>query len=251
MKKIFSYIGISTLTLMSFITLEKTTTVIKLNDEIMMQINEQKNKYEQEPIDAKIDGNKIEPGINGKKININKSYENMKKMGKYNPEKYEYDQIQPKISINNIHDKYIEKGNSNKKEIALIIIDKNNKMPIIKEIIEKQKVKVTILKNNTIEINNNNFTQIDNTKQKYCYIKEETSKELKKCEKQKKHTIKMNIVEEDLLKETKKTLSNGKIITISLNENTQKELELTINYIKSKGYKIVKLEELLSEKNTN
>ena len=85
--------------------------------------------------------------------------------------------------------------------------------------------------------------------QNYCYTKEESSLILKKCTKQKRHTIIINPIERDLKKETKKILSNGKIITISLNDNTKHQLELTINFIKNKGYKIVKLEELLSEKN--
>ena len=67
MKKIFSYIGITTLALMSFMITFKTTAVIKETDEIMIKINEEKQKYEKEPIDAKIEENKIIPGQYGKK----------------------------------------------------------------------------------------------------------------------------------------------------------------------------------------
>lgn len=144
MKKLFKYIGILSLVLASFIITEKTSMVIKETDDIMIKIKEEKTKFEQEPIDAKIEENKITPGIYGKKVNEEKTYEQMKRQGKYNNENYVYDQTKPKISIEDIYDKYIETGNKTKKEISIIIIIKESNINTQ----ELKDIKVTILKNN-------------------------------------------------------------------------------------------------------
>lgn len=246
MKKIFSYIGIITLVLISLIITEQTTTVIKETDEIMIKIKEEKTKYEQEYIDAKIEENKITPGLNGKKIDEKKSYEQMKKYGKYNPQYYIYEQIKPEISIHKIYDKYIEKGNTTKKEISIILLISQEQEEIGTQYNPiNSKNKVTILKDNSKKEENKYFTEEN------CYIEQPNEKILKQCAKQNKHTIILNPIQNNLLKTVKETIEGGDIITISINENTKKELKLTINYIKNKGYKIVNLEELLSEKNTN
>ena len=249
MKKLFKYIGIISLVLASFIITEKTSMVIKETDDIMIKIKEEKNKFEQEPIDAKIEDKKITPGLYGKKVNEVKTYEQMKRQGKYNPENYVYDQIKPKISIEDIYDKYIETGNKTKQKISIIIIIKENEINTQ----ELKDTKVTILKNNNRK---NYFTEVDNEENmnktpNYCYIQEYNKQEIEKCKKEQKHTVKINKINKNLLQETKRELSNGKIITIELNKQTKNELKLTINYIKNKGFKIVKIEELLSEKNTN
>lgn len=248
MKKIFSYIGITTLALMSFMITSKTTAVIKETDEIMIKINEEKQKYEKDPIDAKIEENKIIPGQYGKKINIEKTYDQIKKLGKYNPKYYVYEQIKPKLSIEDTYDKYIESANSTKNEISIILnLNKKAELKEIEKLIKNQNIEVIILKDNKPIIENNYFTQDNN----YCYIEEENESKLKECAKQNKHTIKKHDIKNNLLKNIKQTISNGKIISIEINNMTIKELELTINYIKNKGYKIVKIQELLSEKNTN
>ncbi len=252
MKKLFKYIGILSLVLASFIITEKTSMVIKETDDIMIKIKEEKTKFEQDPIDAKIEENKITPGIYGKKVNEEKTYEQMKRQGKYNNENYVYDQTKPKISIEDIYDKYIETGNKTKKEISIIIIIKESNINAQ----ELKETKVTILKNNENNIKNNYFTEVDiekniNKTPNYCYIQEYNRQEIEKCAKEQRHSIKINKITKNLLQETKKELSNGKIISIELNDQTKKELKLTINYIKNKGFKIVKIEELLSEKNTN
>ena len=247
MKKLFKYIGI-----LSLVITEKTSMVIKETDDIMIKIKEEKTKFEQDPIDAKIEENRIIPGIYGKKVNEEKTYEQMKRQGKYNNENYVYDQTKPKISIEDIYDKYIETGNKSKKEISIIIIVKDVNMCTQ----ELKETKVTILKSNEIKNKNNRFTEVDIEKNinkipNYCYVQEYDKQEIEKCAKEQRHTVKINKINKNLLQETKKELSNGKIIVIALNDQTKKELKLTINYIKNKGFKIVKIEELLSEKNTN
>ena len=50
----------------------------------MTQIKENMDKYKQEPENAIIKNNTIIPGINGKIVNVNKSYRQMKKINIYN-----------------------------------------------------------------------------------------------------------------------------------------------------------------------
>jgi hypothetical protein len=263
MKKIFSYIGLIALAISSFILTEKTTIVIKETDEIMIQIKENKQKYEQAPIQAEETEKTITPGLNGRKVNIKKTYQEMKKIGIYNEQYYIYDQIKPNKSIKNKYDKYIENGNKQKKMISILIkTDNEEQIKKIMNMTEQERIKVTFLIDNKKTKTNKPFTQeqlknnriiyLNNLKKnKYCYTEKENEQLLSKCTKLKKHTIKPHVIKNNLLKETKKELRNGIIITLKVNENTKKELELTINYIKSKGYKIADLEEIISEKNTN
>ena len=67
------------------------------------------------------------------------------------------------------------------------------------------------------------------------------------CKTKKLNSIKMNNeIKKDLLINTKKLLDNGVIIYIRENEFNLSELSSTINYIKSRGYNIVNINELLS-----
>ena len=68
------------------------------------------------------------------------------------------------------------------------------------------------------------------------------------CKKLKLHTIIPTInINNSLFKEMKEKLTNSAIISIPISENTKKELDTTIKYIKSRGYSLKTLEDLLSE----
>ena len=60
-------------------------------------------------------------------------------------------------------------------------------------------------------------------------------------------TIKTNEIKENILNYIKENLGNGEIFLI--NSDNYEEIKYSINYILSKGYKIVYLDELLD--NTN
>ena len=268
MKKFFSYFGAISLIITSFIISEQTALVVKETDDIMTEIKEESKKYDKEAIDAKIDGNIIIPGLNGKKVDINKSYNKMKKIGIYNSNYLNYETIYPKKSLTKIYDKYIEKGNKEKKMVSFIfLIKKNDNIEKIIKIIKKQKIKVTFLIDNEWFIENKILThelekmghEINilnnekiNKKNKYCYVEDENSKILKNCSNKKMYTIKPNItIKTSLLRETKQQLESGSLIAVRINERTNEELEMTINYIKSKGLKLVNISENLSEKNND
>ena len=122
MKKVFSLIGIATIISLSFILSEKTEMVLKNIDTIMSELKENQKKYETEPISAIIENDTIIPGLNGKKINIEKTYKEMKKIGEFNEKYLIYDEIKPEKTIDNQYNKYIISGNQKKNQISLIFI---------------------------------------------------------------------------------------------------------------------------------
>ena len=142
MKKLFRNIGITTIVCLSVIISEKTSTVVKEIDANLTQLRQKEKEYYRTPINAIIKDNTIIPGLYGKKINIDKTYKEIKKLGKIKEEFFIYDYIKPEISIKNQYDKYIIKGNQNKKAISLIfIIKEGDNIKKIIEILEKQNIK--------------------------------------------------------------------------------------------------------------
>ena len=285
MKKIFSFIGVATIISLSVIISEKTTTVVKNIDTLMTEIKEKQQEYTTQPINAFIKNNTIIPGINGKKIDLQKTYNEMKKIGKFNDKYIKYQQIKPEITIENNYDKYIISGNKQNNSITIIfLLYKNENIETIKQILKKTNTKATFfIDNEWLEQNSNQlkelsnqghtignlstnndyenmeFIMIDNIIKKestqthyYCYSKTENEQTLNKCSQNKYYTVIPNItIKTNPLKEIKKQITKGFIIELPINERTNNELELIINYIKSKGYNIKNLEEHLSEKNNN
>ena len=122
MKKAFQIIGLISLTCFSFFITEKTALVVNNMDEIMIEIKEKMDNYNSDSVDAIIEDNIIVPGINGRVVNINKSYKNMKSNGYFSENLFIYDYIRPKISLYDNMDKYIIKGNPSKRMVSLIFI---------------------------------------------------------------------------------------------------------------------------------
>ena len=120
MKKAFQMIGLISLTCFSFFVTEKTVTVVSDMDEIMIEIRNKKDDYKLDSIDATIENNTIIPGVNKREVNVNKSYKNMKTNGYFSDKLFVYDYTKPEISLSNNIDKYIIKGNSNKRMVSLI-----------------------------------------------------------------------------------------------------------------------------------
>lgn len=282
MKKLFSIIGFVTILSLSFIISKQTETVVKNIDTIMTEIKENQNKYDINPIPAIIENDTIIPGINGKKLNIEKTYTEMKKIGKYNEKYLIFDEIRPDKTLENQYDKYIISGNKNKNQISLIfIIEENDNITTIKKILDKTNTKATffinqkwldknrdtalklVKENHTIGMlskqTNNEISPIsiilkDAGKQKnnYCYTRIKKEEIIKECSLQKKYTIMPSIViKNSPLSEIKRQIKPGALIELTITNKVNNELELIIKYIKTKGYEIENLENHLSEKNSN
>lgn len=280
MKKFFQMIGIASLACFSFIFTEKTAVTLRDNDKLMKVIKEQSDTYKIESENAKVEDNTIIPGLNGRNVNNNKSYDNMKRLGKFNENMLIYDLIIPEVSIKNSYNRYIVGGNPRKNMVSLIFkVDANSDIASVLNTVDKNTPLNIFIDGNWLEKNeeslkkltalnynignlsyngdysNSGYVWINTiinrySKQEnnYCYVEEKSEKNLKICSLQKSYTIIPSIiVKNNPLIEIKNNLKSGDIIALSINNETLKELPLIISYIKSKGYEIVSLDKHLSE----
>jgi len=281
-KKFTKIIGLIALICFSFFYTDKTLTVIKEQDPIMIKLKEVKDNYKIDPIDATIYNDTIIPGLYGKKVNINESYSNMKKLGMFNENLLVFEELEPSITINKNYDKYITLGNINKSIVALIIkLDSLNNIDNLINILNEKEIPVTFfisndllesnmnkiyelsLKNeiynygnngyytNEILLNGNNIiNRLSKNESLYCYCEDSNINTIELCSKNKMYTIKPNIIiKNSLYNEVKNNLGSGSLISFNLNQNNLKELKNTIDFIKQKGYKLDTLSNTLSEKN--
>ena len=251
------------------------------NNPIIDKIKKNKEKYQQKSINAKIIGNNILSGKNGKDINLKETYNKMKQYGSYNETLTTIKEITPKISIDNNYDKYLIGGNQIDKKVSLVFTIKENRdFTNILKILDNKKISGTFfidgtfLEKNASIIRNEKhhefellsyknsyeeeffktslsyLSSISNNKTKYCYTEVEKEFLLNLCKKLKLHTIKPTIIiKKNLYKEIKESLNNGLIISLENNYYIEKDLPLTIDYIQEKGYQLVTLNKLISEEN--
>lgn len=279
-KKFFQIIGIGSLACFSFIFTEKTAVTLRDNDSLMKVIKEQSEIYKIESENAKVEDNTIIPGLNGRNVNNNKSYDKMKRFGEFNENLLIYDLVMPQISLKNHYNKYIIGGNPRKNMVSLIfkvgnssdidkllsIVDVNVPLNFFIEgnWLENNETALKKLTDRNYNIGNLSYdgnylnsgyvwintiiNKYSRQEHNYCYLEEENEEYLKICSLQKNYTIMPSLVVKDNpLIEIKNSLKAGDIITLSINNSTIKELPLIINYINSKGYKITSLDEHLSE----
>jgi len=246
MKRIFSIIGLITILSISFIMSDRTAIVVKDIDGLLTKLKEISKNYEQKPENAKIKANTIIPGKYGKKLNIEKTYKEITKIGSINEKYFIYDEIRPEITSEKQYNKYIISGNPTNKMISIIIIvHENDDITQISKMIKNTNTKVNFFLDN----NHKGIEDVNKINKEYCYTERENETYIKKCAEQKKYTILPTIIiKSNPLLEIKKQIKNGSIISIKMSNTSQEQLELIINYIKSKGYKIETLQKLLSEK---
>lgn len=264
MKEIIKKIPLLILVCFSFFYTDRVLNFINSKSDLMMKIKSLENNYYVKEVNAITNDDTIIPGIKGKKVNINKSFDKMKEYNTFMEEYLVYDSIIPVVSTENNMDKYIISGNKSKKEVSLIItVDtKNiNKISQIKNItlfinhdlltIEN----INNLNNNEIYTYGNNgkydkeelvndntlINSLSNNKSKYCLVKEKNNDVINICKKNNMHTIIPNIIGN--YSDIKDNLNNGSIILL----NNINNINSIIKYINSKGYKIVPLNILLEE----
>ncbi len=252
MYKFFKRLGLVILVLASFIYTEKATLTVKEYDNLMIEIKENKDNYKKEKKEAIINGDTIIPGIAGRIVDIDKSYSNMRMNSKYDPSLLNFKLDYPRSRLKDNKDKYIIK--TQKEEVALIVrINKyfdesllNNNITFYMDnsFIKNNKELVTKLIYNKYTILNNQNDYLKNVmgvKNTYCMTEEKDIELLKKCSKN-SYTIIPNIIIKNNYYKLNSELSKGSIILANLN-NYQSALKI----IKNKGYKIVSIDELLSE----
>ena len=280
MKKIISPILIIFLLLLSFFYTNKSISILKNIDPIMKTIKKSKEKYEINPINAQIIGENIISGKNGKTIDYEQSYNKMKRYGNYNESLTTLKETIPTVSIFNNYNKYIVSGNKINRNISLVFkVEENTNINKILNILKNNKTSATFfidaklletnlslinqMQEHELEILNYDkkidknifkssityLESITNEETAFCYTEEENKELLKICAELKLHTIKPTLlINENYYKTIKENLSNSIIISLTPTIKLENELSSIINYIKSKGYNLVKLKDLVSEK---
>ena len=279
MKNILKLIGLIVLIVFTFFTTDKVTTVIKENDPLMNKIENTKNIYSIDKTEAIIKDNTIIPGLNGRVVNIDKSYKKMKEQGIFNNKLLIYDKLLPDNTLKNNQDKFIIKGNNNKQMISIIyILDNDKYLDKLESIINLKNIKINYfvtynyLINNSTKIAkmenrevynygdlgeytpdnilfaNNLISRITNNNAIYCLTTNYNKKVLNLCKNNQLYTINPTIiVKKDAYNEIKNKLESGSIILMPINNDTVTESSIIIDYIKGKGLKIGGLSELLNE----
>ena len=278
MKKIIKIIFICFLTCFSFYYTDKIIEFTKNKDPIMIKIKEYQSLEKVPVINASLTKDTMLVGESGLIINIDKSYEKMKKLEEFNSNLLEYTKIKPSISKKDNLDKLIEGKNTNSKTLSLVFkVDDLNILKEINYILETNEVSGTffldgkLIENNLLflsEIFQNNSTLglysynnlYDDTSFRYIkglierniahnspyclYINQEF---LNVCLKNNINTIKPYIIEKDLYNFFKNKKRNGYIYQIATNNFNIKELNSSIIYLKQKGYDITNINNLLKE----
>jgi len=152
-KRYASYLGIFVLLCFSFFYTEKAVDIIRKNDPVMKQIEQEASRYQIDPMNAYILGDEIVPGLNGKKVNIEKSYQDMKKINQYRSSMLVFDEVSPEIPLEEQYDKYVIQGNSTKSQVSLIfkIEDFNYLDQLVNILSEKEVVATFFMDGEVIE----------------------------------------------------------------------------------------------------
>lgn len=267
MKNYLKYLFIFLLFIISLIYTNNSINIAKDIDPIMKKIKIKKDNFQIESVNAIIKDNTIIPGMNGCVVDINKSYENMKRINSYNDNLIKYKDIIPEISLYNIYDKYIEKGSNKERSVSIVLYIKDkNIINNIANIKLNVFLDANILKNGKIDINNsikvynggNNMNYDDTTiewindvisdnynSSNYCININKDDSNLLSCARNKMHTISPSNIYTNIY-DLKNDITNGSIIYFS--EHNLNNISIFCNYLLKKGYNIVYLDELLSEK---
>lgn len=278
--KLFKYIGIVVLVVISFIYTEKSVLVVREYDPIMIKINENSESFKVIPVDATINENTIIPGYSGKSVNKKKSYYNMKQLGFYNEKSLVFNYDKPKNSIKDVYDKFIIKGNNLKNAVSFVVkVNETDNLDTILNNFEDEKIIATFFIDGkyfdsyTKEVDkiieaghtianlgyddlydpsylvwtNNAMRSYSDKFINYCINEEKNIDSLDLCKNRLMYTISPNIVVSNGLIDVKDKLSAGSIISIDLNDKTVKQISSIITLVESKGYTIMELTNHLSE----
>ncbi|MEH7083183.1 polysaccharide deacetylase family protein [Neobacillus drentensis] len=121
---IAGWIAVSNPFVSEYLTLKKESSLpaAKESDPLYQSIIKNAHTYEKSPKDATIDRVwKAIPGYNGRKVDINASYKNMKGKGVFDEKKLIFTQIKPKVHLKDLPPSPIYKGNPDKPMVSFII----------------------------------------------------------------------------------------------------------------------------------
>lgn len=265
MKKLFKILGISFLTCFSFYYTDKVIDISKNKDPIMIKIIEFSDENNILPVSSIVNDNTLEVGSMGIVVDIEESYRKMKKLGKFDESLIVYKEVYEE-SIKDSLDKYIVKSNTNSYLVSLVIVlENNNYIDDVLDILKNNEIYTTFfIKDLDEEIiskissfghnigivsdSKKSLSIINkyNSNNSYCYTSSSNDSLLDECNKLKLNTILKEKIDKNLFYNIKNNLNKGEIIPVSNNVLNLKELDLSIKYIKQKGYVIVDLDNLFN-----
>lgn len=120
--------------------------VSKMENELYKEIQEKSKQYDVPSEDAYIDRVwKKTPGRNGLKVNLEKSYDQMKKQNKFQESLLVYDQVPPKVSLEDLPASPIYRGHPDKMMVSFLINVSwgSEHLPDILEILKEHHIKAT------------------------------------------------------------------------------------------------------------
>ena len=275
LKKIFKISAVLLLVGFSFFYTEKVTMIARNSDPIMRAIKKEESNKKVSNVNPVINNDEYIMGINGCEIDVDKSYSKMRSVGEF---KEELIVMKETSNDKDLTDKYVIGGNNKEKKVSLIFIvnkdidsnltnyinDKNLKVNyfIDGKYLEENMITVKFLSENSniyylgeneeysdenMLYHNNLISMNGSNEPKYCFTSDKDNNTLKLCNDYDMVTIKSDIIKDNIYKRIKDKLNNGVIFAID-SDNID-EIKVSINYILSKGYNIISLEDLLSEKN--
>lgn len=278
MKRVYPVILSCLLIAFSFYYTNKVAGIVRGKDPIMQSIKEEKANYEKKAINANVSGDNIIPGKNGTKVNIEASFQKMSQYGKYNDSLYVFDEVEPEVSINTYFDKYVESGREDSKDVALVFdILRFDNMDDVLSLLESNNVTATFFVDGLFMENNRSLLEnvskkgyeiellsynggydkiyfesslhvlndITKDRPKYCVAHYDKKEVLDICNSLSLHTVIPSVdTSNNSFGVVKNKLRGGSIIGLS---NSRVNLNTIINYIKQKGYNLVRLDTLLQE----
>ena len=153
-------------------------------------------------------------------------------------------------------DKYIKSGNKIENKTSIVIdINDMKYYDYIDKVSKDESIEINYLidkdkngfDNVLYKTNKNDIKEFKKKYSSFYCVNYNNFDLLEYCKKEKINSIRIiNYIDKDLLLNTKKILDKGVIIFIKENDINIKELIPTIKYIKSRGFKIVTIDELLS-----
>lgn len=258
MRKYYQYLGLALIMVFSFYYTEKIALIVLDKNPLMQEINGKKADYEEDYVNAFIEGDYIIPGINGLAVNTRESFYQMQDLEVFNHYYLVFDQVRPEISLEDHKNKIIHKGNAKLKQVTLIL----NGLSDISEYLQSKEYKANLLvnidnyeKDSYFEVINHeikSFSSLENTlnlnkeNKRICVV---NNQNYDLCLKNKNYLVEptLTLTNTNYI-DVKNKLESGSIILIDSNAKLS-DVKLLLKEIKYKNYDVVYLSELISEEN--
>lgn len=275
MRNFVKIVFICIFTCFSFYYTDKIIELSKGNDPIMKKIKSLDKNIS--PVNGVLSSDSMLVGVSGKSIDIDGSYDQMKRVNEYNENLLEFISVKPSILKKDNLDKYIIGSNTTDKVISLVFVFDD--MELMEEVsyvlgindvpstffvdgkfFESNYLNIKNIINNKISFGlygyddkyngasiryvrsllSNGFSYSD-----YClYV---NNSFFRSCISAGVNTIKPYIVRDNVFNFFVNSKINGYIYMIDVNRENVKEINSSLIYLRQKGYNVLSLDDILKE----